>query len=66
MMRRLAVLIPLWAVTAAAQCVMCSRTAAAQSEARIMVIQQGIVILLVPPVAILTFFLYLAWKRRKA
>jgi hypothetical protein len=45
---------------------MCARTAAAQSEARIQVLMQGIIVLLIPPVLILSGFLYLAWRRRKA
>ncbi|MBK5290667.1 MAG: hypothetical protein JJE04_03100 [Acidobacteriia bacterium] len=49
-----------------AQCVMCSRTAAAQNAARVEVLQQGIVILLIPPVTILTGFLVLAYRRRQA
>ena len=57
---------PLAALPAAAQCVMCARTAAAQNEARIQVLMQGIVVLLIPPVLILSGFLYLAWRRRKA
>ncbi len=49
-----------------AQCVMCSRTAAAQNAARIQVLQHGIIILLIPPVTILTGFLVLAYRRRQA
>ena len=65
MVRRLLVLIPLAAVLSFGQCVMCTRTAAAQNEARIQVLNKGIWILGVPPVSILTFFLALAYKRRK-
>jgi hypothetical protein len=65
-MRRFCALLPLLAAPAAAQCVMCARTAAAQTEARIQVLMQGIVVLLIPPVLILTGFLYLLWRRRKA
>ena len=65
-MRRLFALLPISAATAAAQCVMCARTAAAQSEARIHVLMNGVIVLLIPPVLILSGFLYLAYRRRKA
>jgi hypothetical protein len=70
MMRRLLAL-PLLALLAmpagaVAQCVMCARTAAAQTDARIQVMMNGVIVLLIPPVLILTGFLYLAWRRRKA
>ena len=65
-MRRLIALLPLSATIAAAQCVMCARTAAAQSEARMQVMMNGVIVLLIPPVLILSGFLYLAWRRRKA
>ena len=65
-MRRLIALLPLSAAIAAAQCVMCARTAAAQSEARMQVMMNGVIVLLIPPVLILSGFLYLAWRRRKA
>ncbi|MBM3812880.1 MAG: hypothetical protein FJW20_14745 [Acidimicrobiia bacterium] len=48
-----------------AQCVMCGRTAAAQNSARVEVLQQGIIILVIPPVVILTGFLVLLWRRRR-
>jgi hypothetical protein len=44
-----------------AQCVMCYRTAAAQQGARSEVLNKGIVILLVPPLAILGGILWRAW-----
>jgi len=65
-MRRLIALLPLSATIAAAPCVMCARTAAAQSEARMQVMMNGVIVLLIPPVLILSGFLYLAWRRRKA
>jgi hypothetical protein len=65
MMRRLLLIFPLAASLSFGQCVMCSRTAASQNQARMGVIQQGIWILGIPPVGILTFFLALAYKRRK-
>ena len=65
-MRRLIALLPLFTPAAAAQCVMCARTAAAQTEARIQVLMNGVIVLLIPPVLILSGFLYLAWRRRKA
>ena len=64
-MKRIAALVPLAASSAFAQCVMCFRTAAAQNSARARVLDIGIVILVIPPVAILTGFLVLCYKRRK-
>jgi hypothetical protein len=43
---------------------MCFRTAAAQNSARARVLDIGIIILAIPPVAILTGFLVLCYKRR--
>jgi hypothetical protein len=63
-MRRWASILTVSAAPLAAQCVMCARTAAAQNEARISVLMQGVVVLLVPPLVILSGFLYLAWRRR--
>jgi hypothetical protein len=48
----------------AAQCVMCFRTAAAQQAERSRVFNSGIVILLIPPLAILVGILLLAWRKR--
>jgi len=64
-MKRIAGLIPLGASSAFAQCVMCFRTAAAQNSARAHVLDIGIIILVIPPVAILSGFLVLCYKRRK-
>jgi hypothetical protein len=47
-----------------AQCVMCARTAAAQNNERVKVLRDGVVVLLVPPVAIMGFFLTHAFRRR--
>ena len=47
-----------------AQCVMCFRTAAAQDAARARVLNLGIVIMLIPPIAILAGFMVLCYKRR--
>ena len=63
-MKRIAALLPLVASSACAQCVMCFRTAAAQNSARARVLDIGIIILAIPPVAILTGFLVLCYKRR--
>ena len=49
----------------AAQCVMCYRTAAAQQLERSRVFNSGILILLVPPVLVLTLLLVLAFRVRK-
>jgi hypothetical protein len=47
----------------AAQCVMCFRTAAAQQAERSRVLNSGIVILLIPPMAVLAGILILAWRK---
>ncbi|HET9321580.1 MAG TPA: hypothetical protein VFO27_17445 [Bryobacteraceae bacterium] len=64
-MKRIAALLPFLASSAFAQCVMCFRTAAAQNSERARVMDIGIIILLIPPVAILSGFLVLCYKRRK-
>jgi hypothetical protein len=64
-MRRILALAPLLASSAFAQCVMCFRTAAAQDAQRARVLDIGIIILVIPPVAILAGFLLLCYKRRK-
>ena len=46
-----------------AQCVMCYRTAAAQQAARSHVLNNGIAILLVPPILVLAGILLLAYKK---
>ena len=64
-MKRLALLLlaggPVWG-----QCVMCFRTAAAQNAARAHVLNMGVVLLGLPPFAILAGFLLLAWHRNQA
>ncbi len=50
----------------AAQCVMCFRTAAAQQAERSRVLNEGIVILLVPPMLVIAGVLALAWKKNSA
>jgi len=64
--RKLGALAMLAASSAAAQCVMCGRTAQAQNLARASVLNQAIVLLLIPPVVILAGFLLLAWRRRES
>lgn len=49
---------------ASAQCVMCARTAAAQSAARTDVLLHGVWVLLAGPVLIGGALAVLAWKRR--
>ena len=65
-MKRLLVALFLAAVNSSAQCVMCSRTAAAQNAARAHLLNMGIVLLGLPPFCILGGFLILAWKRNQA
>jgi hypothetical protein len=64
-MKRLVCLLPLVAVNSWAQCVMCFRTAAAQNAARAHLLNIGIVLLGLPPFAILAGFLYLAYRRNE-
>ena len=64
-MKRIAALLPFLASSAFAQCVMCFRTAAAQNSERARVMDIGIIILVIPPLAILSGFLVLCYKRRK-
>ena len=64
MIKRLLPLVSLAAMDAAAQCVMCFRTAAAQQAERARVLNIGIVSLGVPPFLILAGFLYLCYRRR--
>lgn len=49
---------------ALAQCVMCYRTAAAQQAERAHILNQGILILLIPPFLILAGLIWLAWNRK--
>jgi hypothetical protein len=44
---------------------MCGRTAAAQNLERQKVLNSGIIILLMPPLAIMTGLAALAWRRRR-
>lgn len=46
-----------------AQCVMCYRTAAAQSAERARVFNAGILIMLIPPILVIAGILGLAWFR---
>jgi hypothetical protein len=46
------------------QCVMCNRTAGAQSLARAAVLNKGIVVLLIPPIVILAGLTWYALKKR--
>jgi hypothetical protein len=47
-----------------AQCVMCFRNASAQQLERARVLNEAILVLLIPPVCILAAFAYLAYRRR--
>ncbi len=47
-----------------AQCVMCARTAAAQNIERALVLNKGIVILLIPPIAAFAAICVMAWRRK--
>jgi hypothetical protein len=47
------------------QCVQCARTAEALGAARLLVLWQGMWILLIPPVALLSGILWLAWRRSR-
>ena len=49
-----------------AQCVMCFRNAAAQQAERSRVLNQGIVVLLIPPLLILFGLLWMARRRSTA
>jgi len=64
-MTRLVALALLVSSSAWAQCIMCARTAAAQNAERAKVLNFGILVMLIPPVLILTGFLLLAWRRNK-
>lgn len=47
-----------------AQCVMCFRTAAAQQSERAHVLNSGIAILLLPPLAVCACIIFLAARKR--
>jgi hypothetical protein len=64
-MRRALAIVLLAASSAFGQCVMCFRTAAAQEAARARVMNLGIIIMLIPPIAILAGFMLLCYKRRQ-
>lgn len=49
-----------------AQCVMCARTAAAQNIERALVLNKGILILLIPPIAAFAAICIMAWRKSKA
>ena len=51
---------PIWA-----QCVMCFRTAAAQQAERSRVLNEGIVILLIPPILVLAGILWWAFRKNR-
>ena len=61
-MKRL-ILIAAMSLPLSAQCVMCYRTAAAQNQARSRVLNSGILVLGLPPLAILAGFIVLVRKR---
>jgi hypothetical protein len=65
-MKRLAVALFLATAQSWGQCVMCYRTAAAQNAARAHLLNMGIVLLGLPPFAILGGFIYLAFRRNQA
>ena len=65
-MRRLAILALLSASAVCGQCVMCQRTAAPQNAERARVLNRGIIVMLIPPFAILCGLVALAWKRNHA
>ena len=46
-----------------AQCVMCFRNAAAQQLERARVLNEGIIVLLIPPLAIICLLLWMARRR---
>ena len=62
-MKRLLASLLMAASSAFGQCVMCFRTAAAQQAERAHVLNIGIIIMLIPPVAILGGFMLLCYKR---
>lgn len=64
-MKRVALALLLSAANGWGQCVMCYRTAAAQNAARAHLLNMGIVLLGLPPFAILGGFLILAWRRNQ-
>ena len=67
--RAIALAVLLLAVTAppaAAQCVMCYSTAAAQDSEAIKALNLGILVLLIPPVAIMGSILLLAFRYRNS
>jgi hypothetical protein len=65
-MKRVLSILMLAAASLDAQCVMCFRTAAAQQVERARVLNAGILIMLIPPVAILAGFIWLLWRRNNA
>lgn len=64
-MKRLLALLPLAAVPALAQCVMCFRTAAAQQGARAHVLDIGILLLGIPPFTILAGYCFLFYRKNE-
>jgi hypothetical protein len=47
------------------QCVQCARTAAAQGEARLAILWQGVEILLFPALTIFAAILFAVWRRAR-
>lgn len=64
-MTRLLALLTVLANVAAAQCVMCLRTASAQQVERARVLNLGIIIMLIPAMLIPAGFLYLLYRRSR-
>lgn len=63
-MKKILPLLLALAANAAAQCVMCFRTAAAQQAERARVLNEGILVLLLPPLFLISGLCWLAWSRR--
>ncbi len=64
-MKRLLAALPLAAMPAVAQCVMCFRTAEAQQAARAQVLNMGVLLLGAPPFLILAGYCYLFYKKNQ-
>lgn len=64
-MTRFAALLTAFANLAAAQCVMCLRTASAQQVERARVLNLGILIMLIPALLIPAGFVYLLYRRSR-
>lgn len=55
--------LPLVVTIAYGQCVMCFRNAAAQNAARAELFNWAILVMLVPPLAVIGWIVWLAWRR---